>query len=82
MKANIIIKNLQDNGAVQAILKKVSIIPGLSEINIDPERSKISFNYQTEDAVFSLLKILKNLGHPFIASRRSRSDQANNKIVI
>lgn len=81
MKANIIVQNLRNSGAAQLILKKVSVIPGLSEINIDPERSTISFNYKSEEAVFSLLKILKNLGHPFMASRRSVRDQNNKKIL-
>lgn len=81
MKANIIVQNLSKSGAVQAILKKVSSIPGLSEINIEPERSRISFNYQTDEAVFSLFRILKNLGHPFIASRHSKNDKTNNKVL-
>lgn len=79
MKANIIVKNLQNNGAAQAILKKVSVIPGLSEIKIDEKRSKLSFNYQTDEAVFSLLKILKNMKHAYIATRRSITTRSNNK---
>ncbi|MDR9457841.1 MAG: heavy metal transporter [Salegentibacter sp.] len=81
MKANIIVKNLKNNGAAQMILKKVSVIPGLSEINIDTERSKISFNYQSDDAVFSLLNTLKNLGHPYIATRRSMAARLNNELL-
>lgn len=81
MKANIIVKNLKNNGAAQVILKKISIIPGLSEINIDAERSKISFNYQSDEAVFSLLRTLKNLGHPYIATRRSMADRSNKELL-
>ena len=81
MKANIIVKNLKNNGAAQAILKKVSAIPGLSEINIDAEHSKISFNYQSDEAVFKLLTTLKNLGHPYIATRRSMAARFNNELL-
>ena len=81
MKANIIVKNLEKNGASQAILKKVAAIPGLSDIKIDAKRSKISFNYQTEEAVFSLLKILKNMKHPYIATRRSMTSESNKQLL-
>lgn len=81
MKANIIVRNLKNSGAAQVILKKVSVIPGLSDINIDAERSKISFIYQSDEAVFSLLKTLKNLGLSNIATRRSMAARSNNELL-
>ncbi|HEY9184652.1 MAG TPA: hypothetical protein VIM94_04950 [Salegentibacter sp.] len=81
MKANIIVKNLKNNGSVEAILKKLSVIPGLSEINIDTEHSKISFTYQSDEAVFSLLNTLKNLGYPYNTNPHSMADRSNNELL-
>ncbi|MGY5850925.1 hypothetical protein [Salegentibacter sp. F14] len=66
MKANIFVTNLMSQRAAQRTLKKISSVPGLSEIKIDAERTKISFKYNSDEAVFSLLSILKNITHPYI----------------
>lgn len=71
MKANIIVKNLARQQGVQSILKKLSTIKDLTDVQL--EGSQISFIYHSEEAVLNLFEKLKQLGYPELESRRQTS---------
>ena len=60
MKSSIIVQNLKCNGCANTITNSLSSLPNISEIEVDVEESKISFNtIYDEDALMVLLFIKK-----------------------
>ena len=71
MKTSIIVQNLKCGGCANTITTKLSEIENISDINIDVEENKVSFNYTNEADAFAVKDKLKTLGYPSI-------DDANN----
>lgn len=64
MKANIFVKNLNENSAVKRILEKLAEIKDLTEVNVDRELSRISFIYHSDEAAIRVIRMLDLLGYP------------------
>lgn len=73
MKTSIIIQNLKCGGCANTITNKLTKIKNISDLEIDIEESKISFNYFHDEDVFLVKEILKKIGYP--------SDMDENTIV-
>lgn len=59
MKANIRIDNLSCSSSLETITAKLERINGLTDINVDKSGTRISFNYETEEAALSVIEKLR-----------------------
>ncbi len=66
MKTSIIVQNLKCGGCAHTITTKLSDIKAISNLNIDVDESKISFEYSNEKDVLQVKEKLKALGYPSI----------------
>ncbi|WP_299620996.1 heavy metal-associated domain-containing protein [uncultured Tenacibaculum sp.] len=64
MKSTIIIQNLKCSGCSNTIVKKVSQLEAISEVEVDVDNSTVSFNYSNESDVEMVKKTLYTLGYP------------------
>ncbi|WP_055435815.1 heavy-metal-associated domain-containing protein [Lacinutrix algicola] len=66
MKTSIIVQNLKCGGCANTITTKLSEIENISDINIDVDKNKVSFNYLNKTDPFAVENKLKTLGYPSI----------------
>ena len=71
MKTNIIVQNLKCSGCANTIITKLSEINNISDVNVNIQESKISFNYNDETDAFSVKEKLRTLGYPSIEDENS-----------
>jgi len=67
MKTEIFVQNLKCGGCAHTISNRLSEIKTISNLNIDIDESKISFEYTKENDAFLVKEKLKALGYPSIA---------------
>ncbi|KAB1071374.1 heavy-metal-associated domain-containing protein [Tamlana haliotis] len=66
MKTSIIVQNLKCGGCANTISSKLASIKNISEIHVDIEESKVSFNYETTEDALLVKEKLKSLGYPSV----------------
>ncbi|RYH72272.1 heavy-metal-associated domain-containing protein [Flavobacteriaceae bacterium 144Ye] len=66
MKTSIIVQNLKCGGCANTITTKLSSISNISNLEVDIEASKVSFNYINKEDALIVKEKLKNLGYPSI----------------
>lgn len=76
MKANIQIKSLKCDENIQSILAKLERINGLTGISVDSKRSRVSFNYETEEAALAVIEKLNLLSCTSCTTEGSHSCRA------
>ncbi len=76
MKSSIIVQNLKCNGCANTITNSLSSLPNISEIEVDVEESKISFNTINDEDALMVKEKLKNLGYPSIDDVNSFTSKA------
>ncbi|GGG51276.1 heavy-metal-associated domain-containing protein [Bizionia arctica] len=64
MNTSIIVQNLKCGGCANTITNKLSKIKNISDLEIDIEGSKISFNYLHDDDISLVKETLKKIGYP------------------
>lgn len=71
MEASIIVQNLKCGGCANTISKKVSALKGISQVFVDTDSSKVTFECASSEDVETVKSTLKSIGYPSI-------DQDNN----
>ena len=71
MNTSIVVQNLKCNGCANTIHSKLSHIQAISNINIDIENNKISFDFIAQEDILKVKKTLKTLGYPSIDETNS-----------
>lgn len=71
MNTSVIVQNLKCGGCANTITNKLSEIKNISEIKVDIEESKISFNYINEEDAFLVKDKLKSIGYPSVEEENS-----------
>ncbi len=71
MKTSIIVQNLKCGGCANTITTKLSSISNISNLEVDIEASKVSFNYINKEDALIVKEKLKNLGYPSIEEENS-----------
>ena len=66
MNTTIVVQNLKCGGCANTITTKLSEVDNISDININVEEGKVSFNYKSEEAIVAVKTKLKTLGYPSI----------------
>lgn len=66
MKASIIVQNLKCGGCVNTITTKLSVIDNISDLTVDKDESKVSFNYESESDFEAVKNKLRALGYPSV----------------
>lgn len=76
MKTSILVQNLKCGGCANTINYKISNMENISNLHVDVEASKISFEYINELDAFKVKEILKNIGYPSIQDTNSVTSKA------
>ena len=66
MKTSIIIQNLKCGGCANTISNKLEELKGISNIDVDVNTSKVSFNYNSPEEELLVKNTLKKIGYPSI----------------
>ncbi|WP_370225577.1 heavy-metal-associated domain-containing protein [Mesoflavibacter sp.] len=66
MKTSIIVQNLKCGGCANTISTKLSEIETISNIQVDVEESKVTFNVSNSEDAIEVKQKLKSLGYPSI----------------
>jgi len=64
MNTSIVVDNLKCGGCANTITKKISVLEGVSNVQVDKETSTISYDYENEDLVVLVEETLAKLGYP------------------
>ena len=75
MKQTLEVQNLRCGGCANTITKKLNDVPNISEIEIDIENSKISFDYKSAEDAIAAKNKLKSLGYPEVDEPNSILDK-------
>ena len=75
MRTSITVQNLRCGGCANTIRTKLSAIAGISEIDVEIQDSKISFNSDTDDGAILAKTKLKSLGYPSVDDKNSLLDK-------
>ena len=76
MKATIIVQNLKCGGCARTITNKLTELDNISEVQVFPNTSTVSFAYQNTDDALMVKDKLKDLGYPSIDSKNSIAAKA------
>ena len=76
MKTSILVQNLKCGGCAHTISTKLATIKNVSNLQVNLEQSKVSFEYSSEEDAFKVKEKLKNLGYPSIEDANSFSSKA------
>tara|TARA_R110002051_G_scaffold70198_1_gene126108 strand:+ start:378 stop:647 length:270 start_codon:yes stop_codon:yes gene_type:complete len=76
MKTSILVQNLKCGGCAHTISTKLATIENISNLQVNVEESKVSFDYSNEEDAFKVKETLKNLGYPSIEDSNSFSSKA------
>jgi len=71
MRTSVIVQNLKCGGCANTITNKLSEIKNISEIEVNIEESKISFNHINYDDSIQVKEKLKNIGYPSVEDENS-----------
>ncbi|MFL0354585.1 heavy-metal-associated domain-containing protein [Xanthomarina sp. GH4-25] len=66
MRTSVIVQNLKCGGCANSITTKLSEIKNISDIKVDIEESKISFDFIDENNALLVKEKLKNIGYPSV----------------
>ncbi|MEO5790267.1 heavy-metal-associated domain-containing protein [Gelidibacter sp.] len=77
MKTSILVQNLKCGGCASTISSKISTIENISNLHIDVEEKKVSFNYLNDADILIVKEKLKHLGYPSIEDNNSLISKAN-----
>lgn len=76
MKTSISVQNLKCGGCAHTITSKISAIENISNLEVDVEQNRVSFNYLMDADVLAVKIKLKNLGYPSIEDDNSLVSKA------
>ena len=76
MKTSIIVQNLKCNGCAHAITTKLLELDFISDLHIDVDHSKVSFNYTSDIDAIKVKDELKKMGYPSIDISNSLASKA------
>jgi copper chaperone CopZ len=76
MEASILVQNLKCGGCAHTISTKLSTIKNVSNLQVNVEESKVSFEYLYEEDAAKVKEKLKNLGYPSVEDANSFSSKA------
>ena len=66
MKTSIIVQNLKCGGCASTITSKISEIENISDIHIDVDKCRVSFNFINDTDALAVKNKLRALGYPSI----------------
>jgi len=76
MNTSIVVQNLKCGGCANTITTKLSTITNISNLQIDLDQSKLSFNYLNEGDLLQVKEKLKQLGYPTVEDSNSSISKA------
>lgn len=76
MKASIIVQNLKCGGCARTITNKLSEMENISEVQVSPNTSMVSFAYEDSNDALNVMDKLKALGYPSIDSKNTLASKA------
>ncbi|OBX21641.1 heavy metal transporter [Gelidibacter algens] len=76
MKTSILVQNIKCGGCAHTITTKLSTIENITNLQVDVEKNKVSFNYVNDTDAVAVKEKLKHLGYPSIEDSNSLTSKA------
>ncbi|CAH8283207.1 copper chaperone CopZ [Mariniflexile fucanivorans] len=76
MIASILVQNLKCGGCAHTISTKLATIENITNLHVDVDESKVTFNYLNEEDTIKVKDKLKSLGYPSIEDSNSLTSKA------
>lgn len=76
IETSILVQNLKCGGCAHTITTKLSTIENITNLQVDVEENKVSFNHLNEAETFAVKEKLKQLGYPSIEDSNSLTSKA------
>lgn len=76
MKATIIVQNLKCGGCAKTITNKLTEMENISEVQVYPNTSTVSFAYVASNDALKVKDKLKDLGYPSVDSKNTLASKA------
>lgn len=76
METSIIVQNLKCGGCASTITSKLTTIEGISNLQVDVEENKVSFNYLNDTDISKMKAKLIQLGYPSVDDPNSLTSKA------
>ena len=80
MEASIIVQNLKCGGCANTITKKISALNGISEVFVDKDTSKVTFQSLSPKEVEQVKLTLKSIGYPSIDEDNSLTSKMKSMV--
>lgn len=71
MKTSISVQNLKCDGCAHTISSNISSLENISNLHVDVEENKVSFNYLNDTDILIVKEKLRHLGYPSIEDNNS-----------
>ncbi len=76
MKATIVVQNLRCGGCARTITNKLSEMENISEVEVVPDTSSVTFSYAALHDTLRVKDRLKELGYPSVDSKNTLASKA------
>lgn len=76
METSILVQNLKCGGCAHTISTKLASIKNVSNLQVNVDESKVSFEYLNEEDALNVKEKLKELGYPSVDDTNSFSSKA------
>ena len=76
MRTSVIVQNLKCGGCANTIKTKLLDIANITDVAVEVEESKVSFNFQNESDAIIVKDKLRTLGYPSIEEENSLGSKA------
>ncbi len=80
MTTTVLIQNLKCGGCAHTITKNLQTLKGVSQLEVDVENERVSYNYKNPSTVSLVEEKLKVLGYPIIGETNTYFNKAKSFI--
>ena len=80
MTTTVLIQNLKCGGCAHTITKNLQTLKGVSQLEVDVENYRVSYNYKNPSTVSLVEEKLKVLGYPIIGKTNTYFNKAKSFI--
>lgn len=80
MKATLEIQNLKCGGCAHTMTSKLNALKGIEAVNIQHEKSMVTFQYENEEVLVNAKKILIQIGYPVVGHQNALASKVKSFI--
>ncbi|KAA5824511.1 heavy-metal-associated domain-containing protein [Algibacter amylolyticus] len=80
MNTSLEIQNLKCGGCANTIIKKISSIEDVSDVQVNIDSNTVSFNYNEESTIEKVQNTLNEIGYPVVGNKNNFTTKAKSLV--